>query len=49
MPITDSETLKIPHCLEIRLTNGGKVANPTHRPRSIPQKHYFSASDTHFC
>jgi hypothetical protein len=29
--------------------DGGKVVSPTHRPRSTPQKHYFSASGTHFC
>jgi hypothetical protein len=27
----------------------GKVVILTHRLRSTPQKHYFSASDTHFC
>jgi hypothetical protein len=31
------------------LTDGGKVVSHTHRPRSAPQKHYFSASGTHFC
>jgi predicted RNA-binding protein with PUA-like domain len=36
-------------CLDNRLTVGGKDASPTYRPRSTPQKHYFSASDTHFC
>jgi hypothetical protein len=41
--------LRIPHCLENRLTDGGKVVSPTHRPRSTRQKHYFSGSDTHFC
>jgi hypothetical protein len=29
-------------------TDGGKVVRPTHQPRSTPQKHYFSASGTHF-
>jgi hypothetical protein len=43
------EMLKIPHCLNNLLTNGGKVARPTHWPRCIPQKHYFAASGTHFC
>jgi hypothetical protein len=38
-----------PHCLENRLIDGGKVVNLTHGPRSILQKRYFSASDTHFC
>jgi hypothetical protein len=42
--------LRIPHCLDSRLTDGGKVVIPTHRPLSTPQKHYyFSASGTHFC
>jgi hypothetical protein len=41
--------LRIPHCLDNRLTDGGEVVSPTHRPRFIPQKHYFSASVTHFC
>jgi hypothetical protein len=41
--------LGIPHCLDIRLTAGGKVVSPTHRPRYTPQKHYFSASGTHLC
>jgi hypothetical protein len=40
--------LMIPHCLDIRLTYGGMVVSPTHRPRSTPQKH-FSASGTHLC
>jgi hypothetical protein len=43
------EMLKIPHCLDSRLTDGGKVVSPLHRPRSTPHKHYFSVSDTHFC
>jgi hypothetical protein len=43
------EMLRIPHCLGNLLTDGGTVVSPTHRPRSTPQKHYFSASDTHFC
>jgi hypothetical protein len=41
--------LRIPHCLDNRLTGGGKVVSSMHRPRSIPEKHYFSASDNHFC
>jgi hypothetical protein len=41
--------LRIPHCLDNRLTDGGKVISPTHRPRSTPQKHYFSTSSIHFC
>jgi hypothetical protein len=44
-----SEMLKVPQYLDNRLTDGGKVVSLKHRPRSSPQKHYFSASDTHFC
>jgi hypothetical protein len=43
------EMLRIPHCLDNRLTDGGKVVSLTHRPRSTPKKHYFSASGTHYC
>jgi hypothetical protein len=55
IPVTDRgglwgcETLRIPHCLDNRLIDGGKVVRPTHRPRSTPQKRYFSASGTNFC
>jgi hypothetical protein len=41
--------LGIPHCLDNRLADGGKFLSLTHRLRSTAQKHYFSASDTHFC
>jgi hypothetical protein len=41
--------LRISHCLGNRLIDGGKIVSPTHRPRYTPQKHYFSASVTHFC
>jgi hypothetical protein len=40
--------LRIPHCLDNRLTNGGKVVSPTHRLRFTPEKHYLYASGTHF-
>jgi hypothetical protein len=43
------EMLRIPHCLDSRFTDSGKVVSPTHQPRSTPQKHYLSASGTHFC
>jgi hypothetical protein len=39
--------LKIPHCLDSRLTDGGKVVSPTHRPRLTSQKYYLYASGTH--
>jgi hypothetical protein len=41
----DCEIL-IPHCVDNRLTDGGKIVSPTHRPRTT---HYFLASGTHFC
>jgi hypothetical protein len=40
--------LRIPHYLDSRLTDGGKVVSLTQRPRYTPQKHYFSASGNHF-
>jgi hypothetical protein len=40
--------LRIQHCLDNRLTDGGKVVSLMHRPCSTPQKHYFSASGTNF-
>jgi hypothetical protein len=44
------EMLIIPHCLDNRLTEGGKVVNPTHPPHFTHQKHYyFYVSGTHFC
>jgi hypothetical protein len=33
-----SEMLRMPHCLDSRLTDGGKVVSTTSRPRSSPQK-----------
>jgi hypothetical protein len=41
--------LRIPHCLDNRLANGGKFVSPTLRPLSTTQKYYFPASDTNFC
>jgi hypothetical protein len=44
------EMLRIPHYLDNRLTDGGKVVSPTHPPHFTPQKHYyFYVSGTHFC
>jgi hypothetical protein len=40
--------LRITHCLDSRLTDGGEVVSFMHRPPSTPQKHYFFASGTHF-
>jgi hypothetical protein len=42
------EMLRILHCLDNRLTDGCKVVSPTHRPRSTPNMHDFSATGTHF-
>jgi hypothetical protein len=33
--------LRIPHCLDSQLTDGGKVVSPTHQPHFTPQKHYY--------
>jgi hypothetical protein len=42
--------LRITHCLDNRLTDGGNVVSPTHQPHFTPQKHYyFDVSGTHFC
>jgi hypothetical protein len=40
--------LRIPHCLDNWLIDGGKVVSPTHRPHFTPQKHFFNASGTHY-
>jgi hypothetical protein len=41
--------LRIPYCLDSRLTDGGEVVRLTHRPRSSPQKHSAFVSVTRFC
>jgi hypothetical protein len=41
------EILRIPYCLDNRLTDVGKVVSPTNRPRYTPQKLHFYASGTH--
>jgi hypothetical protein len=42
--------LRIPHCLDNRLTDGGKIVSPTHPSHFIPQyNYYFSVSAIHFC
>jgi hypothetical protein len=43
------EMLRIPQCLDNRFTHGGKAVSLTSWPRSIPYKHYFFTSGTHFC
>jgi hypothetical protein len=40
--------LRIPHCLDNQLTDGGEVVSCMHRSCSTPQK-YSSASGTCFC
>jgi hypothetical protein len=39
-----SEMLRIPHCLDSGLTDGGEVVSLTHRPRFTPQKYYLFLS-----
>jgi hypothetical protein len=41
--------LRIPHCLDSWLTDGGTVVSPMHWLLSIPLKLYLYASGTHFC
>jgi hypothetical protein len=42
--------LRIQHCLDSRLPDGGEVLSLTHRPLSTSQKHICSSfSGTHFC
>jgi hypothetical protein len=44
------DMLWIPHCLDNRLIDGGKVVSPTHQPHFTSQKHYFfNVSGTKFC
>jgi hypothetical protein len=33
--------LRIPHCLDNLLIDGGKVVSFTHPPHFTPQKHYY--------
>jgi hypothetical protein len=49
MGLWGCEMLRIPHCIDNRLTDDGKVVSPMHPPPSTPQKHYFSAPGTRFC
>jgi hypothetical protein len=35
------EILRIPHCLDNRLIDGGKFVSPMHRPNVTPQKHFL--------
>jgi hypothetical protein len=34
--------LRITHCVDNRLIDGGKVVSLTHPPHFTPQKHYYS-------
>jgi hypothetical protein len=44
------EMLRILHCLDNRLTDGGKVVSPMHQPYFTLQKRdYCYVSGTHFC
>jgi hypothetical protein len=41
--------LRVPHCLDNRLTDSGKVVSPTHPPHFTPQKDYnfYVSSELH--
>jgi hypothetical protein len=39
--------LRIPHCLDNRLTDGAKVVSPMHPAHFTPQKNYVYVSGTH--
>jgi hypothetical protein len=42
--------LRIPHCLDNRLTDGGKFVSPKQRPLLYSlETLFFYASGTHFC
>jgi hypothetical protein len=41
--------LRIPHCVDNGLTDGGKFVSPRNRPHFTPKKHYFYVFGTHFC
>jgi hypothetical protein len=42
--------LRIPHCLDNRLIDGGKVVSPTHQRALLPRNNiFFNVSGTHFC
>jgi hypothetical protein len=41
--------LRIPHYVDNRVTEGGKVFIHTNQPRYTLHKHYFSLSGPHFC
>jgi hypothetical protein len=40
--VTDLKMSRISHFLDNRLTDGGKVVNPTHRPLFTLQKHFLA-------
>jgi hypothetical protein len=40
--------LRIPHCLDNRLTDGGKVVSLTHPSDYTLQKHYYLKNETLF-
>jgi hypothetical protein len=41
--------LRIPRCIENRLTGGAEVVSVTFWPFSTTQEHFLSASGTHYC
>jgi hypothetical protein len=38
--------VRIPHCLDNRFIDGGKVVSLTHPPHSTPQEHYYFQATT---
>jgi hypothetical protein len=41
--------LSIPHFLDHRLIDGGKVVSPTHKSHFTSYEFFFNVSGTHFC
>jgi hypothetical protein len=39
--LSGCEMLRIPHCLDSRLIDGGEVVDLTRRPHAIPQNHFL--------
>jgi hypothetical protein len=54
IPVTGSggpygyESSRLPHYLDKRLRDGGKVVSPTRRP-ALPPGFFFKKPGTHFC
>jgi hypothetical protein len=41
--------LRIPHCLDNQLIDGGKVVTPFTGRTLLPKTFFYSVSGTHFC